>query len=303
MPAEPGLRGGIDLGGTKIAAALFDAAFEPRAQRFAATPAEYPALLDALAAAMAWLRAEAGDVGLPIGLGMPGLTDPEDGAATTANLPATGRSLAADARARAGGVLAVENDCKCFTLSEANGGAGGAGVVFGLILGTGIGGGVATGGRLWRGASGLPGEVGHIGIPAATLAGHGLPVLACKCGRAGCFETYMSGPGVARLAQALTGAPVPAPELAARFAAGAPEAVRVMRAWSAIAGEMLHMLQLTIDPDWVVLGGGLANMPGIAALMLEGFMAAKLAPTRTPRVVPARFPALSGARGAAMLNP
>lgn len=303
MRNSPPPRGGIDLGGTKIEAALFDAGFAGIANRRIPTPAGYADLLDALSSQIDWLRDIAGEPGLQIGLGIPGLTDPDDGNATTANLPATGRSLAADIQARAGRAITIENDCKCFALSEANGGAAeGGGTVFGLILGTGIGGGVCTAGKLWRGASGLPGEVGHTGIPGATLARFGLPVLPCACGRAGCYETYLSGPGITRLAAVLTGAPVPAPDIAARFARHEPAARELMEAWSAIAGELVHMLQLTIDPDCIVLGGGVAGFPGVTELMRAGFQAAKLAPTRTPAIVIARFPETSGARGAAMLG-
>lgn len=294
--------GGIDLGGTKIEACLHDDALNPLERRRVPTPPDYAGLLDALGDQVAWLRGKASDPQLRIGVGIPGLVDRTTGLAYTANLAAMNRPLAADLAERVGAVLPFENDCKCFALSEANGGAGdGLSTVFGLIIGTGVGGGVCIDGRLARGWTGLPGEVGHIGIPAALLTDLRLPALACGCGRTGCYETYLAGPGLARLPGMLAGtvAPHGAPETA--FAAGSPAAERTFLAWSRIAAELIHTLQLTIDPECVVLGGGVTLIPGIADRICHAFETIKLAPTRTPRIATARFGDSSGVRGAAML--
>lgn len=293
---------GIDLGGTKIEACLFDAGFSPLDRRRVETPTDYAALVAAMGDQVDWLRARAGEPRLPIGVGLPGLVNRKTGLAYTSNLPAMNRPLAADLAARVGVALPFDNDCKCFALSEANGGAGNsARTMFGLILGTGTGGGVCIDRRLATGSNGLPGEVGHIGMPAALLGQLDLPAVRCGCGRMGCYETYLSGRGLSRLCEHLTGTALSGEALAVALTEGSADAERVIAAWSAIAAELIHTLQMTIDPECVVLGGGLTLIPGIAERIQKAFEAIRLAPTRAPAIVIARFGASSGVRGAAML--
>jgi predicted NBD/HSP70 family sugar kinase/fructoselysine-6-P-deglycase FrlB-like protein len=293
--------GAIDLGGTKIEACLFDARLETLERRRSATPDSYPALLDALVEAAGWLRTQAGGA-LPVGVGLPGLIDPRTGVSLTANLAATGHTLAADLSARLGQEVPVGNDCKCFALSEANGGAGeGFSTVFGLILGTGIGGGVCRDGRLVMGYNGLPGEVGHIALPAQLIAAHGLPVLPCGCGRAGCYETLASGPGLERLARHLAGVEAAPARIAAGAAAGEADMAAVFAVWLDLLAELLHTVQLTVDPDCVVLGGGLSRIEGLPARLAEAFARRHLPGVRAPAIVAARHGDASGVRGAAML--
>lgn len=170
------LTGGIDLGGSKIEAALFDERLDRLTVRRIPTPREdYEQLLEALAEQIDWLRREAG--GNPrIGIGCPGFFDPATGLAHTANLPAKGRPLEADLRARTGADLVMGQDLKCFALSEANGGAGvGKTHVFGLILGTGLGGALCYRGALIKGQNGLLGEIGHVPLSLRSAQRHGLP--------------------------------------------------------------------------------------------------------------------------------
>ena len=142
--------GGIDLGGTKIETKLFDANMNEVAVRRTPTPRDnYDKLLAALLSEISWLRSTAGNAKMSVGLGLPGFIDPCTGKSITSNLPATGRMLQADLRVYAGCQIAVENDCNCFALSEAHGGGGeGFHRVFGLILGTGLGGGFCVDGAL-----------------------------------------------------------------------------------------------------------------------------------------------------------
>lgn len=294
--------GGIDLGGTKIEACLHDDGFNALERRRVPTPADYDGLVDALGDQVEWLRSKASDPLLGIGVGIPGLVDRTTGLAYTANLAAMNRPLASDLAERVGAVLPFDNDCKCFALSEANGGAGaGVSTMFGLIIGTGVGGGVCLDGRLERGWTGLPGEVGHIGIPASLLDDFQLPAIRCGCGRTGCYETYLSGPGLSRLSERLAGTPAIGEALASALAAGDAGAERTLSAWSRIAAELIHTLQLTTDPECVVLGGGVTLISGVAERVLDAFETVKLAPTRTPRITIARFGDSSGVRGAAML--
>jgi predicted NBD/HSP70 family sugar kinase len=293
--------GGIDLGGTKIEACLFDAGLEEIESRRIATPSHsYPALVDALAAQYDWLRERAGLERLPLGVGIPGVIERHSGFSLTANLPATGMPLRDDLSRRVGFAVAVENDCKCFALSEANGGAGaGYETVFGLILGTGCGGGVCRGGRLVTGANGLPGEIGHIGAPLAT--GFDLPLVRCGCGRIGCYETLISGPGMTALARHQTGVEWRPEQIVAAAAAGDPAMQRVFETWIAVLCELLNLIQVTIDPDCIVLGGGLSRIEGVAALLSARFPWRKMEGALAAVIVTARYGDSSGVRGAAML--
>jgi len=255
---EPKLFGAIDLGGTKIEACLFDERLDLVAKRRVTTPKKnYADLLDAIVDEVRWLEETAG-VALAVGIGIPGLIDPATGVSTTANLPATGRTLSSDLSARLGRPTPVANDCKCFVLSEANGGAGaGRRTVFGLVLGTGVGGGISVDGKVVLGLNGLPGEVGHFGLPAELVARHKLPLPVCGCGRTGCYETLVSGPGISRIAEHLIGRAAEPAAIAAAAAAGDAVMGEVFDIWLALLAELVHTIQLTVDPDCVVLGDGL----------------------------------------------
>jgi len=297
------LVGGIDLGGTKIEACLFDSALNAVDRRRTATPREsFEALLDALADQYDWLGAQAGVTGLHVGFGIPGLVEAGTGLALTSNLPSMGKPLARELSRRLGFAVPMENDCKCFALSEANGGAGdGCETVFGLILGTGCGGGVCHRGRLVRGHNGLPGEVGHTGMAMAASPGRSLPLRLCKCGRHGCYETLVSGPGMTELARSLHGLDLAAEEIAARAGAGDLVAQDVLTVWADIVCELLRSIQATVDPDCIVLGGGLSRMEGIVELLTRRMPLHMIGGKLHPQLKVAKFGDSSGVRGAAML--
>ena len=172
--------GGIDLGGTKIEARLFEG---PEARtielRRIPTPQQsYAAMLEALETQIRWLCNMAGRPDLPVGIAVPGIIDPETGRVFAANTPATGHSVRNDLQARLGRAIPVVNDCMAFALSEARGGAGeGHGTVMGLILGTGVGGGICVDGAPSRRHGGLAVELGHVGLPASAIARHALDTL------------------------------------------------------------------------------------------------------------------------------
>ena len=296
--------GGVDLGGTKIEATLFGEDLSVASRRRRATPRdEYADLLDAVAAEIEWLRREAGADDLPVGVGIPGLIDPATGVSLTSNLPAAGRTLGRDLQGRVGAGLSMANDCKCFALSEANGGAGdGFSRVFGLIIGTGVGGGFCVDGRLDTGANGLVGEVGHFGIPAHLAAEFDLPVLPCGCGRKGCYETLVSGPGLSAICKTLTGSAAQAHEISRAADAGDPAMKRVLAVWHRLAAELLFTIQSTLDPDCFVLGGGLSDIPGIDASLAAALDASFLPSSKKPSILTPVFGAGSGGRGAALLS-
>lgn len=292
----------MDVGGTKIESCLFDESFRPLERRRVDTAcATYGELLDCIVGEARWLDARAGR-SVDLGIGLPGLVDHTTGRALTSNLPATGRPLREDLIARLGRGVAMANDCKCFALSEANGGAGeGAESVLGLILGTGVGGGVAHRGRLVLGHNDLPGELGHLGIPGRCVAAWGLPILPCGCGRVGCYETLVSGPGMVRLASRHGGADRSPPEIARLARAGDEAMAAVMREWLGLLAELIHTAQCTIDMDCVVLGGGLSRIPEVAPMLASAYGALQM-PGRPTRFAAARFGDASGTRGAAMLS-
>jgi predicted NBD/HSP70 family sugar kinase len=295
------LFGGMDVGGSKIESCLFDEDFRPLERRRVDTVcATYEELLDCIVGEAHWLD-ERARCAVELGIGLPGLVDHATGAALTSNLPATGRPLRADLAARLGRGVAMANDCKCFALSEANGGAGeGAHTLLGLILGTGVGGGVTREGRLVLGYNDLPGELGHLGIPARCVAEWELPVLACGCGKVGCYETLLSGPGMTRLAARHGGAGRSPPQIAQLARAGDAGMAATLREWLGLLAELIHTAQCTIDMDCVVLGGGLSRIPEVARMLAEAYEGRRI-PGRPTRMAAARFGDASGTRGAAML--
>ena len=292
------LAGGIDLGGSKIDARLFDPdhGWTLVDHLEISTPrADYDDLVEALAGQVSWLRAQGAG---PVGLGAPGLVG-HDGRMLTANLPATGRQLPHDLARATGGHVPVLNDCRAFTLSEAVLGAGReARSVLGLVMGTGMAGGFSCEGRLIDGINGQAGEYGHTPLAHVSMRKHDLPVLECGCGRRGCYETYCSGPGLVRLATNL-GYPADAAELGAAAAAGDEAANRVLGIWAELVAGLLTSLVFTLDPDVIVLGGGLSKLPDVSRRLSLALQPELLAGTRAPSIVVAEGGDRSGARGAA----
>ena len=302
-PPAPRARlfGGMDVGGSKIETSLFDEQFRPLKRRRVETEcATYEQLLECIVGEVRWLESQAHGA-VDLGIGLPGLVDHQSGRSLTSNLPATGRPLREDLVARLGRKVALENDCKCFALSEANGGAGeDADTVLGLILGTGVGGGVVHRGRLVLGHNDLPGEIGHLGIPGRFVEEWDIPVLRCGCGRLGCYETLVSGPGLVRLAARRDSSSRSPAEIAARAQAGDEAMMVTMREWVTLLAELIYTTQCTIDMDCVVLGGGLSRIPGLETMLSEAYRTQPLV-TRETRFAVARFGDASGTRGAAML--
>ncbi|MCC5973911.1 MAG: ROK family protein [Rubellimicrobium sp.] len=289
---------GIDLGGTKIEAQVFASDWSLADHRRMPTPTDYPALVAAVAEQIAWATARAGHA-LPVGIAAAGLVNPATGLALTANLCATGKPFPADITAAAGAPVTYVNDCRALALSEAVfGAARGLSPVAALILGTGIGGGVVVDGRLLEGAAQVGGEFGHMAAPAHLVVEHGLPVIRCGCGRTGCIETYVAGPGLGRLALHLTGRDLTPPEIAA-LRGNDPAMARVWAIWCAFMAELLMTLTVTIDPEVIVLGGGLSRIAGLVDDLSPGLAAAQFAGFGVPRILLAEAGDASGARGAA----
>lgn len=291
------IAGGIDLGGTKIEAQVFRPDWSLAARRRVDTPKGYDDLLAVMADQISWIETQAGAV--PIGIAAAGLVNPATGLALTANLPATGRPFPADIVAKAGRAVTYINDCRALTLSEAVfGAAKGFSPAIGLIIGTGIGGGVAVHGRLIAGPAALGGEFGHFALAAGPVLAHGLPVIRCGCGRLGCTETLISGPGLSRIVRHKTGRDLTPPQIATLRKTEATIA-ECWDIWCDLVVEMLMALCLTIDPACIVLGGGLSKIDGVVTDLTAGLARAQLAGFRLPALRLAEGGDASGARGAA----
>ena len=295
------LYGGMDVGGSKIETCLFDEQLQPLERRRVDTAcATYEQLLDCIVGEARWLDSCAGR-SVELGIGLPGLVDHASGRSLTSNLPATGRPLREDLIARLGRKVAMANDCKCFALSEANGGAGEEfETTLGLILGTGVGGGVTYRGRLVLGRNDLPGEVGHLGLPGRFVAEWNLPILPCGCGRRGCYETLLSGPGLTRLAARHDPTVRSPAEIVLLAGAGDAAMGAALREWLTLLAELIHTAQCTIDMDCVVLGGGLSRIPNVEQMLAQTYRSHQLA-GREPGFAIARLGDASGTRGAALL--
>lgn len=294
------MRIGIDLGGTKIEAlALADDGLEIIRRRIP-TPRDYEGTLAALADLVAEVERAAGERGT-VGLGIPGATSPATGLVKNANSTwLIGRPLESDLAGRLARPVRLANDANCFALSEASDGAGaGAPVVFGVIVGTGTGGGLVVNGRVLTGPNAVAGEWGHNPLPWPTDAES--PGPACYCGKRGCVETFLSGPGLARDHRAATGEERSAVEIAAAAAAGDPGAEATLARHEGRMARALATVINVVDPDVIVLGGGLSNLRRLYESVPRLWGAWVFSDRVDTRLVPPRHGDSSGVRGAAWL--
>ena len=296
------MRIGVDVGGTKIEAVALAADGAELARRRLPTPREYDATLAAVAGLVEGLEGDAGARGT-VGVGIPGTVVAATGLVKNANSTwLNGRPLARDLEARLGRAVRVMNDANCFALSEAaDGAAAGADVVFGVILGTGCGGGVVVHGRCLVGPNQIAGEWGHNPLPWP--GSDELPGPPCYCGKRGCLETWVSGPGLARDHAACTGDALGTHDIVAAARAGDPGAVATLARWHDRLARGLATVIDVLDPDVVVLGGGMSNVPGVAEGVTARLPAYVFSDTVATRVVPNVHGDSSGVRGAAWLWP
>lgn len=296
------VRVGIDLGGSKIEAALLSRDGAMPFRRRVETPRDYTATLEMLASLVAEALEAAGEA-CSVGVGIPGTISPATGLVKNANSTwLNGRPLDRDLAEALGQPVRIANDANCFALSEAVDGAGaGAGSVFGVILGTGVGGGLVIGGALHRGANAIGGEWGHNPLPWP--APDELPGPACWCGRRGCIETFLSGPGLTRDHEAWSGQVLDAPALAGRAAAGDRDCEdSLLRYESRLARALAHVINI-VDPEVVVLGGGISNLARLYDSVPDLWNSWVFSDRVDTRLVPPRHGDSSGVRGAAWLWP
>lgn len=251
---------GIDLGGTKIEIVALGERHEVLFRRRVATPRDdYAATLQAVKALVDEAERAIGP-GCSVGIGTPGTISRRSGMLKNSNSPwLIGKPLKRDLEALLGREIRMANDANCFALSEAVDGAGqGAGVVFGVILGTGVGGGIVVNGQVIEGANAIAGEWGHNALPWPE-AGE-WPGPRCYCGRSGCIETFLSGPGLARDHREATGENMKPETIVARAAEGDRRCEAALARYEArLARALAHVINI-LDPDVIVLGGGLSNI-------------------------------------------
>lgn len=254
------MRIGVDLGGTKIEGIALDDEGGELARRRVATPRhDYAATVEAMAALVGALEGDTGRKGT-VGVGMPGALSPATGLVKNANSTwLIGQPLDRDLSHRLDRPVRFANDANCFALSEAVDGAGkDARVVFGVIVGTGTGGGIAVERRVLTGPNAIAGEWGHNPLPWP--APGEWPGPPCYCGKTGCVETFLSGPGMARDHRDATGEDLVAPEIAARAGAGDAGAGATLARYEGRMARALAVVLNVLDPDVVVLGGGMSQI-------------------------------------------
>ena len=297
------MRIGVDLGGTKIEVVALSEAGEVLARRRRASPrGDYGGTVAVVAELVACLERDLGRPG-SVGVGMPGAVSPASGLVKNANSTwLIGRPFDRDLAAALNRPVRVENDANCFTLSEAiDGAAGGAGVVFGVILGTGVGGGIVVDGRTIVGRNAIAGEWGHNPLPWPRDEER--PGAPCYCGRFGCIETFLSGPGLARDQVAAGGESVVAEEVAARAAEGDAAAEAALRRYEDRLARALASVINLLDPDAVVLGGGLSNLARLYVAVPERLSAFVFSDRVDTPILRPKHGDSSGVRGAAWLWP
>lgn len=297
------MRIGVDLGGTKIEIiALADDGAVLLRRRIATPAGDYGATLAAVAELVAATEVEVGRRGT-IGIGTPGAISRASGRIKNANSTAlNGKPLERDLTERLGRPIRLANDANCFALSEASdGAAAGARVVFGAIVGTGTGGGIVVDGRVLPGRDAIAGEWGHNPLP--WTRDDERPGPRCYCGKLGCIETFLSGPGMAKLFAARTGRVLAVPEIAAAAAAGDGEAEEELARYAdRLARGLAHVVNI-LDPDAIVLGGGLSNLTGLYSAVPRLMQRYVFSDAFDTPIRAAQHSDSSGVRGAAWLWP
>jgi fructokinase len=298
-----GMRIGIDLGGTKIEAlAIDDQGVELARHRIDTPRDDYDATIVAMVGLVRRLEKQTGRTGT-VGAGIPGSISRITGLVKNSNSTwLNGRPLDRDLAAALGREVRLANDANCFAVSEAtDGAAAGKHVVFGVILGTGCGGGVAIGGRVHAGPNGVAGEWGHNPLPWQRPEEY--PGPTCYCGKRGCMEMWVSGTGIALDYRTVTGRARTTQEIVSEFDAGEVEATAAIHRFEDRLARGLAQVINVLDPDVIVIGGGVSKVADIYREIPKKLPAYVFGGEASTPVLPAVFGDSSGVRGAAWLWP
>jgi len=294
---------GVDLGGTKIEAIVLDRSGGEVARRRIASPRDdYAATLAAARDLVMALETELGVPSpCPVGVGIPGTLSRVTGLVKNANSTwLIGHPFDKDLESALGRPVRVQNDANCFALSEASDGAAAAhGIVFGVILGTGVGAGLTVGGKLVDGPNGITGEWGHAPLPWPTDDERLGP--PCYCGRHGCIETFLAGPSLTHAHEAATGSRMAPADIVGSAKAGDPGATSSLTRYVDRLARGLAMVINIVDPDCIVLGGGMSNIADLYLRVPEVWDRYVFSDRVDTALVPPRHGDSSGVRGAAWL--
>ncbi len=297
------MRIGVDVGGTKIEGLLLSGSGDELARQRVPTPrGDYEAAVHAIADLVAALEAEAGGVAT-VGLGTPGSIDPQSGVIKGSNAVAlNGRPLAVDVGKALDREVKIANDADCLTLSEAiDGAAAGARVVFGVIVGTGVGGGIVVDGKLVGGPNAIAGEWGHNPLPWPRQDESPGPY--CYCGRRGCIERWLSGPALERQYAEFAGEEAGGSRIAELVRERDAVAMKMMQVFADRAARAFASIINVLDPDVIVLGGGVSNVDALYELVPRLWDRYVFSASVLTALRPAVHGDSSGVRGAAWLWP
>ena len=300
MGSDPVFRLGVDLGGTKIEIIALDSGGRDVLRMRADTPRDYYATLNGIAELVQRAEEMLGARGT-VGLGIPGIESPATGLVKNANSTwLIGKPLGADLQRALGRPVRIANDANCFAMSEAtDGAAAGARIVLGVILGTGVGGGIVIDGKPLTGANAIAGEWGHNPLPWPEDDER--PGAECYCGRRGCIETFLSGPALSAAYARAWGATLTAAEIAEAARAGERTAGLALDRYERQLGRALASVINVIDPDVIVLGGGLSNIDRLYRTVPALWTPFVFSDSADTPLVPPIHGDSSGVRGAAWL--
>ena len=299
---------GFDVGGTKIAFAVFDQNLSCLFYEQRPTPGDYSSFLTLISTLVKQADSQFSCSGA-VGIGFPGTLNPQNKRVNCANVAAIkGQALQADLSKLLNRTLALENDANCFLLSECYGGsADNCATVLAVTLGTGVGGAVFVNGAIHSGYNAFAGEIGHYPLPATMLLKYpDLPRLTCGCGRQLCLECYLSGTGLASLyqhySQSHQETALQGPQIIERYHAGEITAMQVVDLYLDLLAAGLATAILVLDPDALILGGGLSDFELLVHTLQQRLPEHLLKQVRLPKISRAAFGATGGVRGAALLN-
>lgn len=300
---------GIDIGGTKIEIAIFTHQLELVTAWRIATPTHcYNEFLNTIADLIEQADQQypakdaAKDTTNLIGIGVPGINDPQ-GHLLCANIPClNGKHFTFDIKQKLERPVVVAKDSHLFALSEAVAGAGQTTQrVFGAILGTGVAGGVCQEGKLITNRQNLLGEFGHLAAPASVINHYQLPLHSCGCGLSGCYETYLSGAGLANLYQSFGGAKADTYAFSCALSENESAAQQTFACYMQLLGAAMANIVLQHDPDMIIIGGGLSNIDEIITALPKAMANFLFTGVQVPIIKKAQFGDTSGVRGAALL--
>lgn len=291
---------GFDIGGTKIAAILLAPDGTALTKQRWPVASSYPAFLEQIISATQEFDRQAGAIAR-LGLGVAGVIDHRQGVVRRSKLEwLQEQNLVQDLTARLARPVRIANDADCFAVSEAVDGAGdGYDHVFGAIIGTGAGGAQVVGRKLVTGVNGTNGEWGHVPLPHYQASDGAF--LPCHCGQTGCIETFVSGPGLARLYHFMHGSVLSAPEIAIQAAAGNGAALATLERFYHQIAKAMSLIVMCLDPEAIIIGGGLKDLPGLYPALHASIPRYCLIKELQTAILPAMHDDDSGVRGAAWL--